>query len=136
MERSVDSCVAMGEDNMGNKARVDLVLDCADPKQLVEFWREALDYREYFTDTSFAVLVPKEGPASPLVLQGVPEPKAGKNRMHLDIVVDDIEPEIARLQALGAARLDEGVQSLGATKWVRMADPEQNEFCVCTGVEW
>jgi hypothetical protein len=121
---------------MGNKARVDLVLDCADPKKLVEFWREALDYREYYTDASFAVLVPKEGIASPLVLQGVPEPKAGKNRMHLDIVVDDIEPEIARLQALGAQRLDAGVQSFGDTKWVRMADPELNEFCVCTGVEW
>jgi len=121
---------------MGRKARVDLVLDCADPPKLADFWREALDYREYYTDTAVAVLVPKEGIASPLVLQGVPEPKAGKNRMHLDIVVDDIEPEIARLQALGAERLDAGVQSIGDTKWVRMADPEHNEFCVCTGVEW
>jgi predicted enzyme related to lactoylglutathione lyase len=118
------------------KARVDLVLDCAEPKQLADFWREALNYRDYYLDTNVAVLVPKEGNASPLVLQGVPEPKAGKNRMHLDIVVDDIEPEIARLQALGATRLDEGVQNLGATQWVRMSDPENNEFCVCTGVEW
>src|SRR2546421_165316 len=62
---------------MGQKARVDLVLDCSDPAKLVNFWREALHYREYYTDTSFAVLVPKEGIASPLVLQGVPEPKAG-----------------------------------------------------------
>jgi hypothetical protein len=118
------------------KARVDLVLDCSEPARLVEFWREALGYREYFVDTSFAVLVPKEGVAPPLVLQGVPEPKSGKNRMHLDIVVDDIESEIDRLRALGAQRLDAGVQSFGATQWVRMADPEQNEFCVCTGVEW
>ena len=121
---------------MGQKARLDLVLDCADPSTLVAFWREALDYREYYADSSFAVLVPKEGTASPLVLQGVPEAKAGKNRMHLDIVVDDIEPEIARLQALGAHRLDQGVQAFGDTQWVRMADPELNEFCVCTGVEW
>ena len=118
------------------KARVDLVLDCADPAKLVGFWRDALGYREYFTDTSFAVLVPQEGTGSPLVLQGVPEPKGGKNRMHLDIVVDDIEPEIERLLALGANRLDKGVQSLGETLWVRMEDPEHNEFCVCTGVEW
>jgi predicted enzyme related to lactoylglutathione lyase len=121
---------------MGQKARVDLVLDCANPAKLVDFWREALGYREYFTDTSFAVLVPKEGTAPPLVLQGVPEPKAGKNRMHLDIVVDDIEPEIERLQSLGARRLDESAQSIGGTKWARMLDPENNEFCVCTGVEW
>ena len=121
---------------MGRKARVDLVLDCADPKQLVDFWREALDYAEYYTDTTVAVLVPKEGTAPPLVLQGVPESKVGKNRMHLDMVVDEIEPEVVRLQGLGARRIDEGVQSFGDTKWVRMADPEDNEFCVCTGVEW
>ena len=121
---------------MGQKARVDLVLDCAEPSTLAEFWREALDYRDYYTDTNVAVLVPKEGVTPPLVLQGVPEPRVGKNRMHLDIVVDDIEPEIARLQSLGATRLDAGVQSLGETLWVRMSDPEHNEFCVCTGVEW
>src|SRR3954466_1883842 len=121
---------------MGQKARVDLVIDCAEPAKLAEFWREALDYREYYSDKSVAVLVPKEGIASPLILQGVPESKAGKNRMHLDIVVDDIEPEIERLIALGAKRLDETAQSLGGTQWVRMLDPEQNEFCVCTGVEW
>jgi predicted enzyme related to lactoylglutathione lyase len=121
---------------MGKKARVDLVLDCADPSTLAAFWRDALDYREYYADASVAVLVPKEGTASPLVLQAVPEPRVGKNRMHLDIVVDDIEPEIKRLQSLGAQRLDEGAQNFGDTHWVRMADPEHNEFCVCTGVEW
>lgn len=118
------------------KARVDLVLDCADPATLAVFWREALDYREYFTDVSVAILVPKEGVAPPLVLQGVPEPRVGKNRMHLDIVVDEIEAEVTRLEALGARRIDDGAQSFGETRWVRMADPEHNEFCVCTGVEW
>lgn len=121
---------------MGNKARVELVLDCAEPKKLAEFWREAFNYRDYYIDTNIAVLVPTEGIASPLILQGVPEPKAGKNRMHIDIVVDDIEPEIERLRALGAHRIDEGVQRLGKTQWVRMSDPEHNEFCVSTGVEW
>ena len=118
------------------KARVDLVLDCTDPAQLASFWREALDYREYYVDTSFAVLVPKDGNAPPLVLQGVPEPRVAKNRMHLDLVVDAIEPEVARLQVLGAHRIDDGVQSFGDTQWVRMSDPEHNEFCICTGVEW
>src|SRR6202162_473037 len=110
---------------MGHKVRVELVLDCADPKRLASFWREALDYRDFYTDANLAVLVPKEGIASPLLLQGVPEAKVGKNRMHLDIVVDNIEAEIQRLQALGADRIDEGVQSFGGTRWVRMSDPEQ-----------
>ncbi|MFZ0668032.1 MAG: VOC family protein [Acidimicrobiales bacterium] len=121
---------------MGHRARVELVLDCAEPNTLAGFWREALGYRDYYTDENLAVLVPKEGIGSPLLLQGVPEPKSGKNRMHLDIVVDDIEAEINRLQALGAHRIDEGVQSFGGTRWVRMSDPEHNEFCVSTGVEW
>jgi predicted enzyme related to lactoylglutathione lyase len=121
---------------MGHKATVELVLDCAEPQALAKFWRDALDYREYYMGANLAVLVPKEGIASPLLLQGVPEPKAGKNRMHVDIVVDDIETEVHRLQALGARRIDQGVQSFGGTRWVRMWDPEQNEFCVSTGVEW
>jgi hypothetical protein len=65
---------------MGHKATVELVLDCAEPETLAKFWREALDYREYYTDAKLAVLVPKDGIASPLLLQRVPEPKAGKNR--------------------------------------------------------
>jgi predicted enzyme related to lactoylglutathione lyase len=121
---------------MAHKARLELVLDCAEPKRLAKFWQEALDYRDHYTDTNLAVLVPKEGNDSPLLLQGVPEPKAGKNRMHLDIVVDDIETEVHRLQALGANRIDEAVQKFGGTRWVRMSDPEHNEFCVSTGVEW
>jgi predicted enzyme related to lactoylglutathione lyase len=121
---------------MGHKATIELVLDCKEPMRLARFWREALDYRDYYTDANLAVLVPREGNASPLLLQGVPEPKAVKNRMHVDIVVDDVEAEVHRLQALGARRNYEGVQSYGETRWVRMSDPEQNEFCVSTGVEW
>ena len=121
---------------MGQNARVDLVLDCAEPKKLADFWREALDYRDYYTDTNVAVLVPKEGIASPLVLQGVPEPKAGKNRMHVDIVTEDVEVEVERLEALGARRLHDDVRSFGPVRWVTMADPENNEFCVSTGIEW
>src|ERR1700724_3252053 len=118
---------------MGRKATMEIVLDCAEPTRLAKFWREALDYRDHYTEAKLAVLVPIEGTASPLLLQGVPEPKAGKNRMHLDIVVDDVDGEVNRLPALGAHRIDHGVQSSGGTRWVRMSDPERNEFCVSTG---
>jgi Glyoxalase-like domain len=77
---------------MGLRARIELVLDCAGPRTLAVFWQEALAYREFFVDASLAVLVPRQGTASPILLQAVPEAKLGKNRMHLDIVVDDIEP--------------------------------------------
>ena len=121
---------------MGQKARVDLVLDCADPLSLVSFWRDALDYREYFVDESLAVLVPKDGNASPLVLQGVPEPKAGKNRMHLDVhppLELGVPALVERLEALGGRRIGEPVTDLLEaidSWWQVMADPEGNEFCV------
>ena len=118
---------------MGFKARVELVLDCAEPKRLAKFWREALDYRDYYTDTNLAVLVPKEGIASPLLLQGVPEPKAGKNRMHLDIETPAVEREVTRLEDLGARRLETEPRAEHGTRWVIMADTEGNEFCVCDG---
>ena len=121
---------------MGRKARLDLVLDCAQPERLMPFWRDALGYRVYYSESSFVVLVPDDGSASPLVLQQVPEAKVTKNRMHLDIVADDIDAEVARLEVLGARRLHSDVRSLGETKWVTLADPEDNEFCVCTGIEW
>jgi predicted enzyme related to lactoylglutathione lyase len=121
---------------VGRKATMELVLDCQDPKRLAKFWRDALGYRDHFANAELAVLVPKEGSASPLLLQRVPEPKAVKNRMHLDVIVDDIETEVSRLVALGARRIDQDVQNLGGTRWVRLSDPEQNEFCVSTGIEW
>jgi hypothetical protein len=121
---------------MGRKAKLEFVLDCEEPQALANFWCQALHYRNLYADAHLTVLVPEEGVASPLLLQGVPERKMGKNRMHLDIVVDDIEAEVHRLQGLGAHRIDEEMQSMEGTQWVRMSDPEENEFCVSTGVEW
>ena len=122
---------------MGRKARLDLVLDCAEPQLLEEFWRGALGYRTYYSSDAHVILVPSDDTnASPLVLQQVPEPKAGKNRMHIDLVADDIEPEVDRLIALGAKRVHDGVQNVGEVRWVTLLDPVGNEFCVCTGVEW
>jgi predicted enzyme related to lactoylglutathione lyase len=82
------------------------------------------------------VLVPDDEVRPPLLLQRVPEAKNGKNRMHVDIVRDDVEAEVARLEVLGARRVHDGLRSMGPVRWVTMADPEDNEFCVCTGVEW
>lgn len=122
---------------MGRKARLDLVLDCAEPQQLEEFWRAALGYRTFYSSAPAVILVPDDDTnASPLVLQQVPEPKAGKNRMHIDLVADEILSEVDRLVGLGATRVHDGVQSLGPVEWVTLRDPVGNEFCVCTGVEW
>ncbi len=61
----------------------------------------------------------------------MPESKAGKNRVHLDVVPTDRtrDEEVERLVALGASQLDDRRRPDG-TGWVVLADPEGNEFCV------
>jgi Glyoxalase-like domain len=116
---------------------MEVVIDCAEPLQLRRFWREALGYREHWAVDDLVVLVPEVGVATPVLLQRVPEPKTTKNRVHIDLVSDDVEAEVGRLESLGARRTHPGVRTYGPTQWVIMVDPEGNEFCVSTGVpEW
>ena len=118
------------------KALMEVVLDCVAPQRLEPFWRAALGYRSLFSGEDIVVLVPDGDAGAPLLLQRVPEAKEGKNRMHVDIIKDDVEAEVARLETLGARRLHDGVQTMGPVRWVTLADPENNEFCVSTGVKW
>jgi predicted enzyme related to lactoylglutathione lyase len=111
--------------------RFGLVLDCAHPEQLAEFWTEAVGYVNVGAAGAYVVLRPREGSGPKLLLQRVHEPKTSKNRMHLDIETADIDREAARLTALGAQRLSESPCSEHGSTWILMADPEGNEFCVC-----
>ena len=111
--------------------KLGLVLDCTDPEALGAFWSEALGYTNAGTFGNYVVLLAGEAGGPKLLLQRVAEPKAGKNRMHFDVHVADIEAEAARLQALGAQRLEPGTRTEHGTTWVLRADPEGNEFCVC-----
>ena len=60
----------------------------------------------------------------------VSDSKIIKNRMHLDLRPDDQNVEVARLEKLGAKKIEIGQSSDLETTWVVMADPEGNEFCV------
>ena len=115
--------------------RIDLVLDTNDAPAIAGFWADALHYREHESWDGGVVLIPEDGDGPPLVLQQVPEPKGLKNRMHLDITTDEVEPEVEGLESLGAKRIS-GMQSAGATSGLTMADPEGNEFCVCNGIQY
>jgi Glyoxalase-like domain len=114
-------------------AQIGLVLDCQDPQALAGFWTEALGYVNVGAAGSYVLLLDPEGQAPKLLLQGVPEAKQVKNRMHLDIDVTDIEAEASRLEALGAQRVAAEPMHEHDTNWILMADPEGNEFCVCDG---
>jgi predicted enzyme related to lactoylglutathione lyase len=110
--------------------RIVVVLDSIDPDRLAPFWANALDYETSSSEEPYVVLVPRDRVHPELVLQRVPERKSVKNRMHLDIRVTDLDEEAARLQTLGATRLRADVVEEGGFRWVVMADPEGNEFCV------
>jgi hypothetical protein len=112
-------------------ANISITLDCADPKRLSAFWCGALRYQELATSDKFVMLGPIGEAAGPrLVLQKVPEPRALKNRMHIDIWVADIDSETARLETLGATRRHEKPLDEHGFRWYQLADPEGNEFCV------
>jgi len=112
-------------------ARIGLVLDCADPDALAAFWSAAIGYTTVGGAGSYVMLVDEAGELPKLLLQRVAEPKAGKNRMHLDIETPAVDAEVARLEALGARRVEPDAIEEHGTRWVVMADPEGNEFCVC-----
>jgi predicted enzyme related to lactoylglutathione lyase len=113
--------------------RIGLVLDCRNPSDLAPFWAQALRYVELGKVDNYVLLAPDGAPGPNLLLQQVPEGKATKNRMHLDIHAADIEGEAARLERLGARRVETEQLSEHGSNWVLMADPEGNEFCVCDG---
>jgi predicted enzyme related to lactoylglutathione lyase len=115
------------------EAKIGLVLDCAEPDGLSEFWAQALGLERLGAAGNYVLLVSPSGALPKLLLQRVEEGKAGKNRMHLDIETPDIDAEAQRLEGIGARRLESSVRSEHGSRWMIMADPEGNEFCVCDG---
>jgi hypothetical protein len=118
------------------------VIDCSDPAGLADFWCHVLGYVVLHSGDDYVEIGPakvpdadlleriRSGPVAPaLLFVPVPDAKSGKNRLHLDLTpIDSTQAdEVARLEALGARRVDIGQ---GQTKWVVLADPEGNEFCV------
>ena len=110
-----------------------LTIDTTDPPRLAGFWAAALGWRRTHDSDEEVVLEPpagspQDGVSPDLLFVRVPERKAGKNRLHLDLRPKDQAAEVARLEALGARRTDVG-QGPDVT-WVVLADPDGNEFCV------
>jgi hypothetical protein len=108
-----------------------LVIDCGDLSTATQFWAAALDaVEEPLAAASSFVYRRLKLPDSDIrvLLQLTDDVKVSKERMHLDLETDDVESEVARLEALGATRWDHQ-QERGYDFWV-MRDPWDNEFCV------
>ena len=115
-----------------------ITVDCADPYLLSRFWSEVTGYREDPADpnlpghTEALILAPDGGPG--LLFVTVPETKAAKNRVHLDVAPSSRtrDEEVAHLREVGATVVDDRRLPDGRG-WVVLADPEGNEFCVERG---
>ena len=95
--------------------------------------------RERWNDAS--AIVDPDGKGPRVFFQRVPEGKTAKNRMHMDLNVGGgssvplderkrrVDAEVGRLKALGATD-ERGAMERDGEYWVRMNDPEGNEFCV------
>jgi Glyoxalase-like domain len=103
------------------------IVDAVNPAALGQWWAEALGWVVVDDAADEYEIRPAPGRLPGLLFVSVPEPKAGKNRLHLDFRPDDQGLEVERLLALGAVRADIGQ---GNPSWVVLADPEGNEFCV------
>jgi hypothetical protein len=109
----------------------ELVVDCADPRRLAEFWAAVLDYTISADSNDTEVEITAGPDTRPTILFArVPEPKTVKNRLHIDVNATggaDQQAELQRLLALGARHVDVGQ---GEQTWHVLADPEGNEFCL------
>ncbi|WP_214403967.1 VOC family protein [Pseudonocardia lacus] len=108
----------------------DLCLDATDHQALADWWCAVMGYRrwaELHPDPSTrpredpVLIVDPTGTAPAIWIVPVPEPKAVKNRMHLDVVGDT-----DALVAAGATLLRRRGDDIA---WDVLADPEGNEFC-------
>jgi Glyoxalase-like domain len=112
-----------------------VVVDCADPDAVATFWAAALGWRRTHTSEDGGEIVveptagsPEDGVSPDLLFVRTGDVRSAKNRLHLDLRPTDQAAEVARLEALGATRVDIGQG--GDQPWVVMADVEGNELCV------
>ncbi|MFG3101170.1 VOC family protein [Streptomyces sp. NPDC048182] len=143
---------------MSEIRQVQVTFDCADPERVARFWCEVLGYvvpppPEGFASwaaydrslppdrqgAAFACGDPT-GAGSRLFFQRVPEGKAVKNRVHLDVRVGTglvgeerlaaLRAESERLVALGAVQDTVLLADEYDESCIVMRDVEGNEFCL------
>lgn len=110
---------------------VALCFDANDPLGLARFWAHALDWDIDDATSDEVGWLPTDGTEFRIVFLPVPDQKAGKNRIHLDLTttsLDDQQESVKRLVELGADHIDIGQR--GDEGHVVLADPEGNEFDV------
>ena len=102
-----------------------IVVNAGDPPSLAAFWAGVLGVPVVDSGPDWAQL------AGSLAFQSDPAPKHGPNRLHLDVLVEDLGRATETVLSAGARPLSE-VQAADGDPWRVFADPEGNEFCLVT----
>jgi predicted enzyme related to lactoylglutathione lyase len=106
-----------------------VVIDVNDLDAQTTFWSALLGSEVVRREPDW-VDVAQLGDGGPMLsLQQVPEPKDRKNRLHLDIMVDDFAAT-SRAAIDGGATTVSPLYEPDSTPWQVLADPEGNEFCL------
>jgi hypothetical protein len=126
-------CVVEPRPAHGYSTRIaEIGVDTAAVDEAVAFWRLASGWDLVRAEPGWGMLRAQSGRGPYLFLVQETEPKAGQNRIHLDVaprVGEDQAAAVDDLVAAGARHLDIGQ---GDVPWVVMEDPGGNEFCVLT----
>ncbi|CAN5420483.1 VOC family protein [soil metagenome] len=109
-----------------------VTVDCSDVAKVAGFWSAALDMPIDPEPSPYMSSLNRTGSDLPrFMFIKVPETKTAKNRLHLDLLIEDSAgraEEVGRLVGLGATHVvdkDEWGHS-----WAVLTDPEGNEFCI------
>jgi predicted enzyme related to lactoylglutathione lyase len=109
-----------------------IVIDCVQADELAQFWSALVDRPvQQGANRYFAVVPASEDKTFPaLMFLAVPEPRQGKNRLHVDLSSTDLPAAVERAVSLGATKVAE-FDEFGA-RWTTLADPEGNVFDIGT----
>ena len=111
-----------------------MTIDCQDPDGLATFWAEVLGSEiDLVMDDGRYVFLKGSETLPVLCFQRVPEVKVSKNRVHLDVSVEDLRAATDRIVELGGSWTDGVDRQLEDFTWRTMADPEGNEFDIAVG---
>jgi predicted enzyme related to lactoylglutathione lyase len=105
-------------------------IDTNDVARATAFWSALTGFKVEEAADGHASLAAPDGTGPGLFVQLVPEPPAGKNRLHLDLETSDVAAEVDRAIELGATEVTSFVGHADGG-WVVLADTDGNQFCIC-----
>ncbi len=109
-----------------------VVINTGNPDRLAAFWTGLLGVGiARRSGPYFIWLEPQHQGGISVAFQKVDEATEGRRRVHLDMTVEDLDSSVQRALELGASHVEE--HTSGDFKWVVLADPDGNEFCLAPG---